>query len=355
MSRLLLNSILHDSVLRNSAKGKPMSFLPHDHEHPHPHRRRQFLKKGFAFLGALASGSLAPSRAAGAEEKPAAAAAHTAHLHRHIAAVNPGSPGDGPEPHLVFDAHLHCPSESGEVWQWYPVTKSFAEFAAYLERTGVRRGIINNVRCQLAKTPRDFIEGNREVARYVEKYKGRFLGACVVNPLFIDEALREIEDCRKQLGFVWVGELCNYTVPYEYTVKEFEILVAQVEKLNMVLDVHTELEEMEYIIRKFPRATIVFPHFGDSQEYDHIFKRIDLVAKNSNCYLDTSGYGHDRVGMLEYAVKTIGAERVLFGSDFSINCPATVIARIENAFLTEEEKRKILSGNVQNLLKRVQS
>ena len=54
--------------------------------------------------------------------------------------------------------------------------------------------------------------------------------------------------------------------------------------------------------------------------------------------------------MLEYAVKTIGGDRVLFGSDFSINCPATVIARIRNALLTEEQRRKILSENLQGLL-----
>jgi len=73
-----------------------------------------------------------------------------------------------------------------------------------------------------------------------------------------------------------------------------------------------------------------------------------------NTYLDTSGYGHDRVGMLEYAVKTIGPDRVLFGSDFSINCPATVIARIQNAFITEEQKRKILCENLQGLLRKAQ-
>jgi len=223
---------------------------------------------------------------------------------------------------------------------------------SYLDRTGVQRGIINSVRCQEAKTAAEFIAGNREVARYVEKYKGRFLGAAVVNPLFIDEALREIEDCRKQLDFVWVGELCNYMAPFEYTIKEFEMLVQQTVKMNMVLDVHTELTEMEYIIQKFPQATIVFPHFGDGHEFSHIFKRIDLVAQHTNCYLDTSGSGHDRMGMLEHAVKTIGSDRVLFGSDFSINDPSTVIARIENSFLTVEQKRKIFAGNLQELLKK---
>ena len=323
-----------------------MSFF-HGHLH-----RRQFFKRS----SSIVSGALAAARAAqGEPPKGRTGDPPTAQLSQHhtkpVAVSRPAGGKSGPR--RAFDAHLHCPSESGNVWQWYPVTRTFEEFVGYLDRTGVERGIINSVRCQLAKSPAEFIAGNREVARYVEKYKGRFLGACVVNPLFIDEALREIEDCRKQLGFVWVGELCNYTVPYEYTVKQFELLVEQTVKMKMVLDVHTELEEMEYIIRKFPQATIVFPHFGDGHEYDHIFKRIDLVARNRNCYIDTSGYGHDRVGMLEYAVKTVGPDRVLFGSDFSINCPATVIARIEHSFLTEEQKRRVMSENLQALIEKV--
>ncbi len=320
--------------------------------HIHHPPRRQFLRKSFVFLGLPALASAAGRHDHPHDHSPANATLAAAQ-------TKPATPPRPEEkamrlgPRKVFDAHLHCPSESGNVWQWHPVTKSFEEFVRYLDRTGVERGIINSVRCQEAKAAAEFIAGNREVARYVEKYKGRFLGACVVNPLFIDESLREIEDCHKQLGFVWVGELCNYMAPFEYTIKEFEMLVEQVVKLNMVLDVHTDLEEMEYIIQKFPQATIVFPHFGDGHEYEHIFKRIDAVAKHPNCYLDTSGWGHDRVGMLEYAVKSIGDDRVLFGSDFSINCPATVLGRIENAFLTEEQKRKILASNLQALLKRV--
>jgi predicted TIM-barrel fold metal-dependent hydrolase len=252
----------------------------------------------------------------------------------------------------VFDAHLHCPAESGELWQWHTVTRTFDEFVAYLDKTGVERGIINSQRCQEKGTPAEFVAGNREVARFAEKHKGRFVGACVVNPQFVDEALKEVEYCRRQLGFVWVGELCNYMAPYEYTIREFELLVKEIVRLGMVLDVHTEHEEIDYVVSKFPEATIVFPHFGDEREYDHIFKRIDLVAKHPNCYMDTSGYGHDRMGMLEYAVKTIGPDRVLFGSDFSINDPGTVLARIHNSFLTEEQKAKVLAGNLEALLAR---
>jgi predicted TIM-barrel fold metal-dependent hydrolase len=254
----------------------------------------------------------------------------------------------------IFDCHLHCPPEAGEKWQWYKVTHTFEDFIAYLDKTGVDRGIINSQRSYDPR-PSEFIAGNREVARFVEKNKGRFMGACVVNPLFIEESLRELETCHNELGFIWTGELCNYMIPFDYKIKEFDLLVEQVKKLNMVLALHTEGEEIHYIADRFPDATIAFAHFGDDREWETVFKRIDTVAKNPNFYLDTSGYGHDRVGVLEYAVEKIGPDRILFGSDFSINDPGTVIARIRNAFITGEQKGKILSGNLVSLINKFTS
>lgn len=289
--------------------------------------RRNFLHKGTALLGGAVAASIPNYGSKGTSEKKATR-------------------------YDIFDCHLHSPSEDGELWQWHKVTRNFEEFVSYLDKNGVGKGIINT-QGSYGPKPEEFIAGNRETARFAEKSGGRFIPACIVNPKFIDEAMKEIEYCHNQLGFVWVGELCNYMVPYSYTIPEFAMLVTHVSKLNMVLALHTEHGEMEYIAENFPGATIAFAHFGDDHEFDDIFKRIDMVAANPNYYLDTSGYGHDRVGVLEYAVKTIGPDRVLYGSDFSINDPGTVIARISNAFLTEEHKQKIFSGNIQELLKRV--
>jgi predicted TIM-barrel fold metal-dependent hydrolase len=254
----------------------------------------------------------------------------------------------------IFDAHLHCPSAAGRVIQWHRVTRDFEDFAAYLAQTGVERGMMNSVRSLDAKDPANFIAGNREVAHFAEQHKGRFHASCIVNPLFIEESLREMEECRKQLGMVWMGELCNYLSGYEYTIPQFQRLVEQAVKLRMIVQLHTEGDEMQYVMEKYPSATLVFAHFGDDKEYDHIFRRIDLVAAHPNCYLDTSGYGHDRVGVLEYAVQKIGPDRILFGSDFTINDPSTVIARIDNAAISSEQKEKILWRNVEALLAKVQ-
>jgi len=250
----------------------------------------------------------------------------------------------------VFDAHLHIPSDNGENFQWYLVTRNMPEFVAYLDKCGVRRGIISSSWSNKAQAPEDYRNGNREVAKYVERYKGRFRGSCVVTPFRIDEALREIEHCRKQYGFVWLGEFCNYMTGYKYQSPEWTEIMRLATKLNCVIQIHANLVEMQYLAETFPETTMVFPHFGGNRE--DIFKRFEIVAKHPNTYMDLSGSGIERVGILEYAVKTIGIDRLLYGSDFTINEPESVLVRVKNAFLTPEDREKILFRNVERLLAR---
>lgn len=253
----------------------------------------------------------------------------------------------------IFDAHLHIPNDNGDNFQWHLVTRNMPEFVAYLDKCGVRRGVISASRSNLAKTPEDYREGNREVAKYVEKYKGRFRGSCVITPFRIEEALREIEYCHKELGFVWLGEFCNYMTHYRYDTPEWTQVMQLATKLNMVTQIHTSTREMQYLAENFPDVTIVFPHLGGSR--DEIGARVEIIAKHKNTYIDIAGSGVERVGILEKAVKEIGADRVLYGSDFTINEPSGVIARVRNAFLTAEDREKILFRNVERLLSRAGS
>lgn len=250
----------------------------------------------------------------------------------------------------IFDAHLHIPADNGELFQWQAVTRTMPEFVAYLDKCGVRRGVISSARSNTAKTPEDYRAGNREVAKYADRYKGRFRGSCVVTPFRIDEALREIEDCRKKYGFVWLGEFCNYMTGYKYDTPEWAEIMKLAAKLNCVIQIHTNAKEMAYLADKFPGTTIVFPHLGAAQK--DIFERIAVVAAHKNAHIDLSGSGIERVGILERAVKEIGADRVLYGSDFTINEPTGVIGRIRNAFLSAEDREKILFRNVERLLAR---
>jgi uncharacterized protein len=247
----------------------------------------------------------------------------------------------------IFDAHLHTPSDNGEVFQWNLVTRTMPEFVAYLDKCGVRRGVISAARSNTAQTPADYVAGNRESKKYSEKYGGRFEPSCVITPFRIDEALREIEECHK-LGFRWLGEFCNYMTGYRYETPEWAQVMRLAAKLNMVIQIHTNAEEMRMLAAGFPENTIVFPHLGGNQK--DIAARIAIVAAHKNCSIDVSGSGVERVGILEKAVKEIGSDRVLYGSDFTINEPSSVIARVNNAFLTPADRENILFRNVERLL-----
>ena len=55
----------------------------------------------------------------------------------------------------IFDAHLHIPSDNGENFQWNLVTRNMPEFVAYLDKCGVRRGVISSSWSNKAKGPDD--------------------------------------------------------------------------------------------------------------------------------------------------------------------------------------------------------
>ncbi len=91
----------------------------------------------------------------------------------------------------LFDAHLHIPSDNGENFQWSLVTRNMQDFVAYLDKCGVRRGMISSSWSNKAQTPEDYRNGNQEVAKYSERYRGRFRGSCVVTPTFLTPEERE--------------------------------------------------------------------------------------------------------------------------------------------------------------------
>jgi predicted TIM-barrel fold metal-dependent hydrolase len=68
-----------------------------------------------------------------------------------------------------------------------------------------------------------------------------------------------------------------------------------------------------------------------------------------NVLVDTSG-GQPVAGLVEYAVARLGADRVVFGSDWPIRDFAVQRARVEGAEVSEADRAKILGGTMARLL-----
>jgi predicted TIM-barrel fold metal-dependent hydrolase len=254
---------------------------------------------------------------------------------------------------MVFDCHVHGPAENGTFWQWHPVTRDAGDMVRYLRDCGVTRAVVSCAGSQRSRTAADLVIGNDIACRLSEEHPGFVTPACLVNPNFLPESLAELERAAAR-GVRWVGELCGYIAGYPFTAPSgeatagFAEIVRRASGLGMVLHLHAGTEEMARLAEAYPQARFVIAHIGDSAP--RCAERIEMVASHPNVHLDISGAGSERVGILELAVQRIGPERVLFGSDFTINDPGMVIARVQRASLSAAEREKVLHENVERLL-----
>ena len=254
---------------------------------------------------------------------------------------------------MIFDCHVHGPAENGRCWQWHPVTRDAGDMVRYLRDCGVTRAVVSCASSQWSRTAEDLAIGNDTAYGLSQKYPGFVTPACLINPNFLAASLAELERAAGR-GVCWVGELCGYIAGYPFTSPEgqataqFAEIVTRASPLRMVLHLHAGTGEMARLADAYPRARFVIAHIGDSPA--HCAERIDMVASHPNVCLDISGAGSERVGILELAVERIGPDRVLFGSDFTINDPGMVIARIQRAYLSDAQREKVLHENVERLL-----
>jgi len=97
----------------------------------------------------------------------------------------------------------------------------------------------------------------------------------------------------------------------------------------------------------FPGLPVVMAHMGF---VDVIYNdaAINMAKRAPNLYLETCGVSAE--GKVALAVREIGAQRVLYGSDMPFHDPAFDMARIEYADISAEDKKLILGENAKRLL-----
>ena len=79
-------------------------------------------------------------------------------------------------------------------------------------------------------------------------------------------------------------------------------------------------------------------------------EEVERMKKYPNLYLDISGTGLFRYGLLASAVKTVGAGRILFGTDYPICNPRMYVEAVLGEHISQKEKEDILFGNAQRIL-----
>ncbi len=195
-------------------------------------------------------------------------------------------------------------------------------------------------------------ENNDSALRLRDLYGGFYVPGFHVHPAFVEESLREIERMDRE-GVKLVGELVPYFDKWgdlKYDSEPFSVLLDEIGRRGMVVSFHSQDEDaMDRMVAAHPDVTFVAAHPG---EYDLFMRHIARARMSENYYIDLSGYGVFRYGMLRRAIDEIGADRVLFGSDFPTCSPAMYLGAVTmDGLITEEERQMILSENAKRLLK----
>jgi hypothetical protein len=99
----------------------------------------------------------------------------------------------------------------------------------------------------------------------------------------------------------------------------------------------------EKALSHFSGLTFILSHMGLA-DFD---ETLDLAKKYENVYLETSGQTSKNIAK---ASQAIGADRILFGTDWPIYHPAVPISCVMDAFSSSNDLEKVFSINMKKLL-----
>lgn len=196
------------------------------------------------------------------------------------------------------------------------------------------------------------IKANNEAALELKKLYGDFYTPGFhIHPDFVKESCEEIEKMSKK-GVKIIGELVPYLDGWDdtcYANKNYFEILDTAKQYNMIVNVHSmAYDTMDKMVDAFPDVTFVAAHPG---ELDDFLLHVERMKKSENYYIDLSGWGIHRHGLLRRAVDMFGPERFLYGSDFPTCNPAMYLGGVLlDPLITDKEKELILGKNARRLL-----
>lgn len=258
-------------------------------------------------------------------------------------------------PMKIIDFHAHPYLTANEFFGFYPeeFNPSPEQAKTDLELAGINH-ICGSVIRPCRYKPDDgfaYFKDLNQRALSLKKELGDFYTPGIhVHPDYVRQSCEEIALYAGQ-GVRLVGELVPYMHCWnDYSNQSFSEILDTAESYHMAVNYHTmldEQEEMEKMVAAHPNITFIAAHPGEREYYEHHLER---MKKYPNLYLDLSGTGLFRYGMLAYGVHKIGAERFLFGTDYPICNPRMYVQAVLQEKLTDSELELIFHKNAERIL-----
>ena len=249
---------------------------------------------------------------------------------------------------MIWDAHTHLSGVPGATPE-----ERLERLLEFADRMGIERLCVSmGMSWCYDPSPEDLRRQNDEVLRAVNRFPKRAFGFVYLSPKHVEASLAELDRCVRDGPMVgvklWVAQRCN--------TPELDPLVRRATELKAVILQHTYLKatgnlpgestptDLAELARQHPAATIICGHTGADWEIG-----IRAIRDCRNVYADLCG-SDPTAGYTEMAVRELGAERVLYGSDAGGRSFASQLAKVLGAEIPDAAKRLILGENLKRLL-----
>lgn len=204
---------------------------------------------------------------------------------------------------------------------------------------------------------------NDYLADLVRRYPDRLSACASVQPRDSDRAAAEVSRCAG-LGFRGVGELMPHLQGYgledEATMAP---LVEALEASELFLLTHASEpvghlypgkgdvtpEKLLALTSRHPGLVVVAAHLGGGLPFYALMP--EVARATANVYYDCAACSLlYRPAAFRVVAQCVGAERLLFGSDYPLLRPARFLRRVRDSGLGEDDLALVLGGNAARLL-----
>lgn len=206
-------------------------------------------------------------------------------------------------------------------------------------------------------TIEDVREQNNTILRAMRRHPDRIRGMCFVIPSHFNAALDEIDRCLDE-GMIGIKLYNQYRLsdPVQWPV--IERAVERSMPILMHAGFLTAREDLDgqpnishgcdfrIASERYPEAILIHAHIGGGGDWERTVR--EMRGSSPNVYADVSGSNLDD-GQVEFAVRELGAERVLFGTDGTM---AGSVGKVLDATILERQRQLILWGNAERILGR---
>lgn len=234
---------------------------------------------------------------------------------------------------LIIDSHVHAggPPEIAEP----------DKFVKLMDKFGIDNAVIFR---WFYNEPS--LKANKFILNVARKFPNHYTGFA-----WIDPSQKNAADELQTAIIKWkLKGVKLHLEMHQATIDQLRESFSRIESLEIPVIVHlgADFSFIKALCNEY-KVPIIIAHLGTGVyrlDIERLKKAIE-IAQKSNVFLETSG---NTFPFVDYAVKAIGAEKIILGSDFPHEHPMVCIKMVELLELSENKKDLILGLNAKNIL-----